>query len=135
MNFFELLNRFFLEATIRKSPSNARLTYLAILYKWNAFRREPTVRISDKELIDLTNLTQREVTSAKRYLKNVGLLDFTTTSRGTLYKLKWCANCRESVEQNVSEPSITITQNVVIKKKVERGRTRGGDEEIAFELY
>lgn len=86
LDYFQALNYFFQFAQFRNLPASTRLIYLAILHKWNATRRKPNFALSDRELSSLTGLgIGRVVTQAKRQLKNLGLIDFKSSKKGTTY--------------------------------------------------
>lgn len=133
-DYFDHLNYFFKFAQSRNLPASARITYLAILYKWNETRRETSFSLSDRELSSLTGLSiGRVITTAKRQLKNFGLIDFKSTKHGTRYFFKQNSGTRQ-ISNNAAPLTaetpqngyITNTQN--ISKKEERTR-KGGREE------
>lgn len=88
MDYFNALNYFFQFAQFRNLPTSTRIAYLAILHRWNSYRRPASFALSDRELSNLTGLgIGRAITAAKRQLKNLGLIDFKANTHGTTYFL------------------------------------------------
>lgn len=140
MDYFQALNYFFQFAQFRNLPASARLTYLAILHKWNGFRRAPSFALSDRELSQLTGLgIGRTITQAKRLLKNVGLIDFKSTTHGTTYFFKEIGGTHQ-ITPNGSHPTtknphsgfISNTEESTIKKEEERKGVREEAENFSF---
>ena len=89
--YYDRLNYAFEKFEKLKLPSSAQLLYLHILHIDNCLGRTGQVRCSDSTITVKTGLSPNTVTTAKRTLKNYGLLDFKTAKKnpraGTLYFL------------------------------------------------
>lgn len=133
-DYFDHLNYFFKFAQSRNLPAPARITYLAILYQWNVFRRNASFSLSDRELSSLTGLSiGRPITTAKRQLKNLGLIDFKSNKHGTTYFFKQNSVSRQTSD-NVAPPTHKTTHGGYISNtentpKEERLKEKGGREE------
>mgnify|MGYP003571330797 CR=1 FL=1 len=141
MNYFEHLNYAFSFAQFKKLPVASRITHLAILHKWNAYRQPSSFSITDRELQSLTGLSsQSAITAAKRQLKNFGLIDFKSQKSGTIYFLPQgdSANFRSSSgAQSVANSSATgstlTTQKVNVNKNNNVKESVRG-EDVRFRL-
>lgn len=86
--YYDGLNDFHKLIELKRPPSSAQLLGLHLLHLNNRNGNSGSVQISDRELIFRTNLSKQTVTEAKRYLKNIGWLDFSTDKhKGTTYTL------------------------------------------------
>ena len=113
MNYYEHLKFAFSFAQFKNLPTSTRITHLAILYKWNAFRSPASFSLSDRELQSLTGLGSNAVTSAKRQLKNLGFIDFKATKAGTLYFLPQGENARFERQVNAPAEAKTLHSAVI----------------------
>lgn len=136
MDYFESLNYFFQFAQFRNLPTSARITYLAILHRWNGFRRPTSFALSDRELSSLTGLgIGRALTQSKRLLKNLGLIDFKSTSRGTTYFFNKNSGTNQTASSD-TPPTTNATRTGVISntqdfnKKKEEKEKAGAREDV-----
>lgn len=130
-DYFSHLNFAFSYWQARDLEPSARLTYLTILYKWNAFRRCKSFNLSDRELQNLTGLGSNAITRSKRKLKNLGMIDFKTNRVGTTYFFAETANTHlkpssnaHSDAQTKAVADISTANNVITKKKDKSGGAR-----------
>lgn len=137
MNYFEHLNYAFSIAQFKNLPTSTRITHLAILHKWNAFRRTASFSLSDRELQSLTGLGSSAITAAKRHLKNLGLIDFKATKAHTIYKVPSNAHFESAVSaqtaQNSTQPPNFPTAKSKNNINEEEKSTREGGEDFEFE--
>lgn len=139
MNYFEYLGEFLIIAQFRKLPASSRVTYQAILYKWNALRQPAKFALSDSELMSLTGLGSNAVTSAKRQLKNLGFIDFRSSRKITEYNLTRACEKNNGVHFNVrsnarggDDALLTATKNNNNNKL--KKIAREGGENFEFEV-
>lgn len=130
-DYFSHLNFAFSYLQFKDTEPNARLTYFAILYKWNAFKRCRSFYLTDRELQSLTGLGSNAITRAKRKLKNLGLIDFRTSRSGTTYFFTETANTHQKPSGNTHSDAktnavavISTTNNVINKKEEKSGGAR-----------
>lgn len=74
--YYDGLNDFHKLIEVKRPTSSAQLVGLTLLHLNNKSGNSGTVKISDRELMFRTRLSKQTVTDAKRYLKNIGWLDF-----------------------------------------------------------
>lgn len=137
-DYFDHLNYAFTFWQIKALNSSARLTYLAILYKWNAFRRPTSFKLTDRELQNLTGLGSNCITSAKRTLKNLGLIAFKASKHETMYSLP-DVRCNAENNARSNAPIVaktahgglfTTPSNSSIKERKEKEKGGGAREDF-----
>ena len=89
--YYDRLNAFFHESAKKSLKPEFQLVMLHLLHYNNQRGNTDKFYLTDGRLMRDTHLSQRQVTEAKRHLKNIGLIDFRTNPKapreGTLYIL------------------------------------------------
>ena len=89
--YYDALNDFYKSNEQERLVSSAQLVYLHLLHINNCHGNSGYVQVSDRELEYRTKLNKNTITTAKRILKNRGLIDFKTNAKkpheGTIYTL------------------------------------------------
>lgn len=89
--YYDRLNAFFKENARAALASEDQLVMLHLLHCNNQTGNTGSFYLTDRQLINRTNLTKSQITAAKRRLKNLNLIDFKTNPKapraGTQYTL------------------------------------------------
>lgn len=127
-----------LNASLNESDLTAptQLVMYKLFYMFDARRFPENLLVSDRELMDVTNIkSTRSIVEARRRLKNVGLIDFTTCAgKPTTYRLgKHFGNTFETESKHLVNTSETPAANSNIRARtspvtvpVTFGSGRGG---------
>ena len=91
MTYYDRLNAFFSDNEIDPLPPAAQLVYLHLIHENNRLKNPNAFCFTDSRLAALTGLSKPAIATAKRVLKNHGLINFKTDKKnpraGTLYSL------------------------------------------------
>ena len=141
--YYDGLNDFYKLNEQEPLASSAQLVYLHLLQLNNRHGNSGSVQISDRELGRLTSLNKNTITQAKRTLKNLKLIDFSSDRakphRGTCYSLTYFdigqtlgQTLGQSVGQSIGQsvghalsnyPSLSIVEEDLRKKEKETTHT------------
>lgn len=110
--YYDALNDFYKSNEQERLVSSAQLVYLHLLHINNCHGNSGYIQVSDRELEYRTKLNKNTITTAKRILKNRGLIDFKTNAKkpheGTTYVLTFFM-----IGQTLGQSSIqTLGQSV-----------------------
>ena len=134
--YYDGLNDFHKLIAAKRPTSSAQLLGLHLLHLNNLSGNSGSVKVADRELVVRTRLSKQTITEAKRYLKNIGWLDFTidkdkvTTYTLTLFSDKVGREVGREVGQQLGQPrlvSYTQLRDKEEETRIDDGRMCEGE--------